>query len=243
MSHYSTSPLLGHFEVLYHVFKCLRKDDIYRVDFDPFQPKIYESSFASVMTDWKGLYGYIEEGLPPGMPGPLHKNAHTLCFVDANHTGNVVTRRLHTTVLIYVINVPIIWFSKKHNNVDISTFGYEFVVMRIARDLIVALGYKLIGFGAPLYGPSNAMCDKQGVINKTSLPQYILGKKHNAVNYHAFHEAYAVVILRVGKEYIETNLAGLLTKISSWKRFHNLLPFLITLVKVSTSHRSSRPLL
>ena len=74
-----------------------------------------ESVFASGTTGCKDLYGYIKEELPPGIPDPLGKNAHTTFFVDANHAGNVVTRRSHTGVLVYVINLPIIWFPKKHN--------------------------------------------------------------------------------------------------------------------------------
>ena len=73
------------------------------------------------------------------MPEPLGMSAHTVCFVDANHYGNVVTRSLHTNVLIYVMNVPIICFSKKQNNVESSMFGSKFVAMHILIDLIVAL--------------------------------------------------------------------------------------------------------
>ena len=52
-----------------------------------------------------------------------------------------------------------------------------------------------------------------GSVKNTSPPQYTVGKKHNAVNDHAVHEAAKAGILRVGKEYTETNLADLLTKI------------------------------
>ena len=194
-----------------------------RVVFDPSQPKIDESVFASGKTDWKDFYEDIEEELPPGMPEPLGKSAHSTCFVDANHAGNVVTRRSHTGVLIYVMNAPTIWFFKKQNTVESSTFGSKFVAMRIARDLIVALRYKLRMFGVPLDGPTDVMCDNQGVVNNTSLPQSTLGKKHNAVNYHVVREAAAASILRVGKEDTETNLADLLTKLLGWQRRHKLL--------------------
>jgi hypothetical protein len=33
-------------------------------------------------------------------------------FVDANHAGNVVTRRSHSGILIYVQNAPIVWLLK-----------------------------------------------------------------------------------------------------------------------------------
>ena len=73
------------------------------------------------------------------MAEPLGKITHTTYFVDANYAGNVVTMPSHTSILIYAMHAPIVWFSKKHNTVDRSTFGSEFVAMSIARDLIVAL--------------------------------------------------------------------------------------------------------
>ena len=50
MSQYSVSPRLVHIEGLYHMFGYIRKHDIYRVVFDLFKPKVYESLFASGMT-------------------------------------------------------------------------------------------------------------------------------------------------------------------------------------------------
>ena len=87
----------------------------------------------------------------------------------------------------------------------------------------MALRYKLRMFGVPQYGPTDTMCDNQGVAKNTSLPQSTLGKKHNAVNYHVVREAAAGGILGVGKEDTETNLADLLTKILGWQRRHQLL--------------------
>ena len=63
-----------------------------RLGFVPFQPKVDESVFVSGTMDWKDFYGDIEEELLPGMTEPLVNSAHTACFVDANHDGNVVTR-------------------------------------------------------------------------------------------------------------------------------------------------------
>ena len=64
-----------------------------------------------------------------------------------------------------------------------------------------------------LDGPSYFMCDKQGVVKNTILPQSNLVKKQNAVSYHAVRKAATAEILRVGTEYTETNLADILTNI------------------------------
>ena len=83
------------------------------------------------------------------------------------------------------------------------------------KDLIVALRYKLRMFGVPVDDPTRVFCDNQGVVKNASLPESTLGKKHNAINYHAVREAAAAGILQVGKEYTKTNLADFLTKVLS----------------------------
>ena len=60
-------------------------------------------------------------------------------FVDADHAGDRATRRSFTGILIYVNRAPIIWYSKKQNTVESSTFGSEFVAMRIATEITEGL--------------------------------------------------------------------------------------------------------
>ena len=72
------------------------------------------------------------------------------CFVNADHAGNLVTHCSQTGILIFVNRAPIIWFSKHQNMVETSTFGSEFVAMRIAVELIESLQYKLRMFGIPI---------------------------------------------------------------------------------------------
>ena len=108
ISQYSESPLLVHLEGLYHMFEYIRKREMCRLVLYLFQSKVDESAFASGTIYWKGFYGNIEEDLPTGMPDPLVKSAHTKCFVDANHAGNVFTWSSYTGALIYETNAPII---------------------------------------------------------------------------------------------------------------------------------------
>ncbi|KAI2509503.1 Reverse transcriptase (RNA-dependent DNA polymerase) [Fragilaria crotonensis] len=91
-----------------------------------------------------------------------------------------------------------------------KSFGSEFVVLRAAKDMLVALRYKLRMFGVPIDGPANVFCDNNGVVKNTTIPESMLAKKHNAFNYHAVREAVAAKIIRVGKEDGMTNLANLL---------------------------------
>jgi hypothetical protein len=192
------------------MFSYLNKHDKSRIIFDHADP-IYDPN-TFIIQDWTEFYGDIEEELPPKMPEPLGQPMNITAFVDANHAGNVVTRRSHTGVIIYLQNTPIIWHSRRQNTIETSTFGSEFVALRCARDLIVALRYKLRMFGVPIEGPAKVLCDNQGVVKNASIPESVLSKKHNAINYHAVREAVAAGIIQVGKEDGTTNIADLFTK-------------------------------
>jgi hypothetical protein len=103
--------------------------------------------------------------------------------------------------------------SRRQNTVETSTFGSEFVALRrMARDMIVSMRYKLHMFGVPIEGPAHVLCDNQGVMKNSSIPESVLYKKHNAINDHAVREDAAAGILCVAKEDRMTNITDLLTK-------------------------------
>ena len=107
---------------------------------------------------------------------------------------------------------PISWHSKRQNTIESSTFGSEFVALRIATELIISLRYKLRMFGIPIDGHSNVFCDNEAVYKNVSHSDSLLKKKHNSICYHKVREAVAAGILLVYKENSETNLADILTK-------------------------------
>ena len=108
---------------------------------------------------------------------------------------------------------PILWYSKRQNTVEASTFGSEFIALKTAVEQIEALRYKLRMFGIPIEGPCNVFCDNEAVTNNVSLPHSTLKKKHNAIAYHRVREAVAAGSIRVAKEDGKTNLADFLTKV------------------------------
>jgi len=93
------------------------------------------------------------------------------------------------------MNAPILWLSKHQNSVESSTFGSEFVALRLAKEMLVALRYKLRMFGVPIDGLADFFCDNQGVVKNASIPESTLSRKHNAINYHAVREAVAAKII------------------------------------------------
>lgn len=222
MSQYQMNPRSGHLEALYLIFHYLWKNPRKRLVMDPLEPAIDESVFQN-NTDWTEFYGDVVEEDPPRMPEPLGKPVATSTFVDANHASNVVTRRSHSGIFMFVNNALIDQFSKRQNTVESSTYGSELVAMRIARDKIVALRIKLKSIGTPLLGPTNVFCDNQGVVKNTSIPESTLSKKHNSINYHVVRESVAAGILRVGKEDTSTNIADAATKLLPYSKKMELL--------------------
>ena len=225
LSQYQASPRVGHLEALYLIANFLCRNPMRRIVFDPRTPTLDESVF--IPGDWKDFYGDIVEEDPPDMPVPLGNAVSMACFVDADHAGNKVTRRSHTGIMIFLQNAPILAFSKRQNTCESSSYGSELVAMRIARDLVSALRIKLKCFGIPIVGPCSVFCDNMAVVKNTSIPESVLAKKHNAINYHIIREAVAAGIIRIGKEDTETNIADAFTKLMDFSRKFKLLrPFM-----------------
>ena len=128
-------------EVIYNVFTFLKKHkNMRKLAYDSKTPEVDESAFNN-NADWKDFYGDVEEELPPKMADPRGNVVRISAFVDANHAGNVVTRRSHSGIIIFVQNDSIIRLSTRQNTVEAATFGSDFFALRICKELIVALRY------------------------------------------------------------------------------------------------------
>ncbi|KAG7370061.1 reverse transcriptase RNA-dependent DNA polymerase [Nitzschia inconspicua] len=100
---------------------------------------------------------------------------------------------------------------ERQNTVESASFGSEFVALRIAKELIVALRYKLRMFDIPIDGPALVFCDNRGVVKNASVPESALQRKHNAINYHAVREAVAAGIMLVVEHHREKLTESVLT--------------------------------
>ena len=215
LSSYNVSPRLGHLEALYRIFAYLKKQPKIRLILDDLRLENDLSLFNDGQ-DWKEYYPEAEEAIPPNMPEALGNAVDITCFVDASHAGNVVTRRSHTGILIYLNNAPIFWYSKRQNTVETSSFGSELVALRIAVDMIQALRYKLRMMGVPLYGPAYVYCDNKSVVTNTTVPVSTLNKKHNSVCYHRVREAVACGMILIAWIDTHENYADLFTKVLTY---------------------------
>ena len=186
---------------------------------DPRYPGQFEGTLAPISTEWDALYPDAQESIPPNMPTPRGKHVEVTCFVDADHASNRVTRRSHTGFILLVNMAPVLWYSKRQNTVESSSFGSEFIAMRIAVDHIEALRYKLRMFGIPLSCdktagavPAMVYSDNQSVVTNASDALSKLNKKHNSIAFHRVREACAGKWIQVAKVDTNHNWADPLTK-------------------------------
>jgi hypothetical protein len=221
LSRFLAAPREGHLEQVLHVFAYLKRHPKSKLVFDDIVPDV--RNFGCAANDWSQLYPGAAEVLPHNMPEARGKAAVTTCFVDADHAGCHETRRSQTGILIFLMNAPIMWYSKRQNTVESSTFGSEFVAARIAVEMIEGLRYKLRMFGVPIDGPTNMFCDNQSVVLNATKPESTLKKKHCAVAYHRCRESQAAGVTQWCHEPGETNLADILTKSLAGPRLREIL--------------------
>ena len=196
LSQFLCNPREGHLSATYKIFRYLQATmsrNPGRIAFDgSYSGNVDERLFANGSMDpgqWEDFYPDAREALPGKRIEPLGNPVRLRCYVDANHAGNMANRRSHSGVIIYINNAPIIWYSKRQNTVESSSFGSEYVALRIATELIETLRYKLRTFGIPVDGPCDVFCDNKSVVTNSSVPSSALNKRHNAICYHKVREA------------------------------------------------------
>jgi len=210
MSSYLASPREGHLDQVLHIFAYLKKYDRSSLVFNDMEPEYDETIFRDA--DWSDSYPDAREPMPPNAPETRGFWVTMTCFVDADHAGCRVTRRSHTGFIIFVNKAPIMWWSKRQNTVESSTFGSEYVALRQATDAIEGLRYKLRMMGIGVNGATNVFCDNESAVKNSTAPESTLKKKHNAICYHRVREAQAAKIIRVAHHTGKKNIADICTK-------------------------------
>ena len=211
LSSHMALPRIGHLQAVYWIFGYLKQVPKCRLYFDPKKTIISEDRFQ--IFDWKYFYKDAREPVPLDMPEPQRLSILTHCFVDANHAGDKTTRRSMAGILIFCNRAPIIWQSKQQNGVDTLTFASEFTAMNNTVELIAALRYMIRMFGVPIDGLKDMFSNNEVVYKTASMPKSQLLKKHHIIAYGMSRESFTSGASRIAKEYTETNLADLFTKV------------------------------
>ena len=204
-------PRQGHLDQLFHIFAYLKNKHNTEMVFDPSEPDIDYKLFEK--QDWRDtVYGESKEQLPPNMPQPRGQGFKLVTYVDSDHAGDSVTRRSRTGFIVYLNSSPIYWTSKKQTSIETSSFGSEFIAMKICCEYLRGLRYKLRMMGIPCDFPSYIFGDNQSVLANTTKPFSMLRKKSCSIAYHFVREGVSKDEWRT--TYINThdNVADILTK-------------------------------
>ena len=106
-----------------------------------------ERLFNTTVSDpgeWLDFYPDAAKAMPGKSIEPLGNPVRIRAYVDTNHAGNLVNRRSHSGILIYANNAPIIWYSKRQNTVELSSFGSEYIALRICTEIMVIFNKRSI---------------------------------------------------------------------------------------------------
>jgi hypothetical protein len=206
---FTAAPRLGHLDAIFHVYSYLNEHSRSKLVLDDTFVQIEDQP----KQDWTSFYPDANEEIPSNQPPPRGKSMQMIAFVDADHAGDLITRRSRTGILIYLNKAPIIWYTKKQNSVETSTFGSEFMAAKTAVDIIKGLRYKLRMLGVPIEEATHLKMDNMSVVVNTSAPESTLKKKSNAIAYHYVRECVAAGIIQISYETSQTNKADILTKI------------------------------
>ena len=133
------------------------------------------------------------------------------CFVDAYRAGDKLTHCSRSGFIIFLKMAPIYYCSKLQNTFETSTFGSDFMAMKLVCEYIRGLQYKRGMMGIPFFGTCFVYGDNKLVLYNTKLPESTLNNKSNSIVYHAVREGVATGEWLTGYDLTDKNVSDLST--------------------------------
>ena len=214
LSQYQANPREGHMEQLLHIVAFLKRHPKLTLYLSPQLPNVDFGDFQTNRTDFAEMYRDAKEEMPHKIPSPRGRGMTMLAYVDASHAANKVTRRSHTGYVVFLNRAPILWYSKRQQTVETSTFSAEFIALKVCLEAIEHLRFKLRWFGIPIPNnePTYVFCDNESVVKNTTRIESTLNKKHSAIAYHHCRWSVAAGIISVTHIRTHENIADCFTK-------------------------------
>ena len=158
--------------------------------FDPSYPDIDMEKFDK--HDWsKTVYDCGPEDLPPNMPKSRGLGIIVSAYVDSYHAGDTVTRRSRTVFLVYCNSALVYWMIKKQSSIETSSFGSEFLAMKVCTEYLRGLRFELRMVGICCNYPAFIYGDNQSALANTMIPHSVLKNKSNSIACHFVREGTA----------------------------------------------------
>ena len=112
------------------MFTHLKKHGCSILLFDPNQTNFRDQNFLH--EDCSEFYQGAKELIPTNAPDPRGYSVLINLFVDVIHTANILTRRSHYELLLFIRKVSIFWYSEKKKVIQSETSESYFVAFREA---------------------------------------------------------------------------------------------------------------
>lgn len=206
---FSCAPRQGHLDAVLHLFAWLKKHSRSKMVFDPSYMERPEPPRTRACESFYSA----KELIPEDAPDPEGRWFKSLAGqTQIMSATNVVTRCSRTGVLIFCNRSPIVFHSKKQGSIEMSSFGSELMVMKMAIKLVEGLRYKLKMMGCPLDGATCVLADNMSVAHNCTKPESVLKKKSCSVVFHFCGERIAVNVVFVVWMKTEDNLADMFAK-------------------------------
>jgi len=212
MARFRNAPQEQHMEAVLHIFGYIKGHLNSKVVFDPAYRNWIHINWHDD-AEWKEFYPGAAKPMLPLVPEPRGREVLINIYCDTSHATCLATQRSTTSILMFLNGAAVRWYSKCQNTVESSTFGSEFIAMKIAMEMNSVMHYKLRMMGVPITGPSYILSDNQGVVRNVTNPVLQLTKHHNAIAYHKCHEEVAAGAAFLAFDPGKENCSNGLTKI------------------------------
>ena len=106
----------------------------------------------------------------------------------------MVTGRYVTSILHFINQAPIYWYSKKQVTAETATYGSEFVAGHTCVLQLIDIRTTIRYLGVPIIEPSHMFGDNESVVNSSENMDSKRHKRHNALSFHRVRESIAASI-------------------------------------------------
>eukprot|EP00957_Ditylum_brightwellii_P134114 10224624-Ditylum_brightwellii.AAC.1 len=154
-------PRKGHLECAVYVFGHLKKKPNQRIQIDSCNPAVIKNSAEDQLTVYLSA-----------------KLKDQTAYVDSDCAHDKLTRRSIVGLIICVSSMPVMYQSKHQSAVDTSTYGAEFMAMKMTIEEVMTICYMLRCIGVEVSKPSHILGDSRSVIINATVPSPLLKKKH-----------------------------------------------------------------
>jgi hypothetical protein len=136
-------------------------------------------------------YGKVEKLLPIGAPETLGNHVMLLHYIGADLLHEIAMGRSATGILHLNNRIPMEWYSKKQDTMEIATYGSEFVADRICVAQVIELHNTLQFLGVLIKEKSYMFDDYESVVDSFMQLDDKLHMYHFLLSFHHVRETIA----------------------------------------------------